>query len=135
MEEKSVSFYNKHLSVDLLPRYYCIMGFQHCYIPSQPTTQHSDTPSTNLFVVFDLVVEDNAVGSFGLLPGQGNTVSGCLLLPDDCYWRGGWWETQTGTESEEESEVQWKFSSRRSFLSTVCGFSLPNSVCCPIRLH
>lgn len=78
---KSVSFYNKHLTVDLLSRYYCIAGF-----PESAHKVNSDTPSTNLFVVFDFVVEDNAIGSFGLLPGQGNTVSGCLLLPDDCYW-------------------------------------------------
>lgn len=41
---------------------------------------------TNLFVVFDLVVEDDAVGSLRLLPGEGHTVPGRLLLPDDCDW-------------------------------------------------
>lgn len=49
---------------------------------------------TNLFIVFDFIVENNAIGSFRLLPGQGNAVSRHLLLLDDGHWRGSWWETQ-----------------------------------------
>lgn len=43
---------------------------------------------TDLFVVFDLIVEDNAVGSFWLLPGQGDTAPRRLFLSDHCYWGG-----------------------------------------------
>lgn len=50
----------------------------------------SQTFYTNLFVVLDFIVEDNAVGSFWLHPGQRDTVSGRLLLPDHCYRRGSW---------------------------------------------
>lgn len=63
---------------------------------------------TNLFVVFDFIVEDNAVGSFRLLPGQGDTVSRSLLLSDDCYWWGGWWETQR--EKKKVSSFMVRFS-------------------------
>lgn len=41
---------------------------------------------TDLFVVLDLVVEDDAVGSLRLLPGEGHAVPRRLLLPDDCDW-------------------------------------------------
>lgn len=65
---------------------------------TQGKAVNCDVSCTNLFVVFDFIVEDYAVGSFRLLPGQGDTVSRRLLLSDDCYWRGSWWETQTDTE-------------------------------------
>lgn len=41
---------------------------------------------TNLFVILDLVVKNDAIGSLGLLPGERNTVPGRLLLPDDSDW-------------------------------------------------
>lgn len=92
---------------------------------------------TNLFVVFDFIVEDNAVGSFRLLPGQGDTVSRSLLLSDDCYWWGGWWETQREKKEGKffYGAVQWKFSPPCSILVIVYGFCSPNSVCRPMGLH
>lgn len=115
----------------------CVLNWRT--IPSRsavlhrPTQRHvsssinSDTSGTNLFVVFDLIVEDDAVGSLRLLPGQGDAVSGSLLLSDHCYRRGSWKRRHRQTRSEKErpeflhGEVQWKFSLRRCILVIVCG--------------
>lgn len=58
---------------------------------------------TNLFVVFDLIVEDNAIGSLWLLPGQGHTVSRRLLLSDHCD-RGGSWMGDIDRHRAKERE-------------------------------
>lgn len=68
---------------------------------------NSDIYCTNLFVVFDLIVKDDTVGSFWFLPGQGDTASSCLLLFDHCYWRGSW---AGDTDSQRVSSVSVRFS-------------------------
>lgn len=79
---------------------------------------------TNLFVVFDFIVENNAVGSFWLLPGQGDTVSRRLLFSDDRYWRWSWWETR---QTQSEKRVS-------SFMVRFSGSSVPSVASWPLSM-
>lgn len=72
-------------------------------LPCSKTHENSDKFCTNLFVVFDLIIEDNAIGSFRLLPGQGDAVSRRLLLFDHRY-RGGSWVGDTDRHRVKDRE-------------------------------
>lgn len=61
---------------------------------------------SHLFVVFDLVVQDDPVGVLGLLPGEGHAVPGCPVLPYDCD---GGWSCRGGRGRRGGREANWVY--------------------------
>lgn len=52
--------------------------------------------SSHLFVVLDLVVQDDAVRLLGFLPRQRDTISGCPVFPNYCDGGRGCMEKKVG---------------------------------------
>lgn len=71
--------------------------------------KHKSPPfnlSSHLFVVFDLVVQDDAIWMFGFLPRQRHTIPGCPVFPYDCD---GGWSCKGDGERREERKANWVY--------------------------
>lgn len=69
--------------------------------------------SSHLFIVFDLVVQDDPVGMLGLLPGEGHAVPGRPVLP---YDRDGGWSCRGGGGQGRERSKLGLFEKQAGFI-------------------
>lgn len=78
----------------------------------------------HLLIVLDLILQDDPVGFFRWLPGQGNGVSCDILGLNWSHWRGSWWDDQRKRKQKRKKMFSCCFHPWRRWVCSVPHFLL-----------